>query len=317
MRIRVLAAALVLMLACVPGLAHAQGSQRDDSVLVRVNGSARVFANELIDVVVVVDGDADIAGVVDDVLVVVHGTAIVTGTIDGDVVIVDGTLRLEDSARVDGDIYLSDSQIERAPGAVVTGAIDDDWRVRWSGWWDVWDAFIFTILLWIGTTLAFIIVGLVFAAIGGRQLLAASHLISDRTGASVASALLLFLAIPIIAVITFLTIVGIPIGLMLTFIVLPVVWVLGYVVAGVWLGMTIIERQKTAAHPYRAVLLGVLILQLITLIPFLGGLIAVLAGLLGAGALAVQAWQVWRLPTIQKSDDRTTEAGPVESEPAG
>lgn len=315
MRIRILAIGFILMLAGLPGLVQAQESRNDDSVLVRVNGSAQVTTNEVIDVVVVVDGDADIAGTIGDVLVIVNGTATVTGTINGDVVVVNGTLRLEDSARVNGDVHLADSQLQRTPGAVVTGDIEDDWYVSWSDWWSWWDTLIFTVLFWLSTTLALIVLGLIFAAIGGRQLAAASHLISNQTGASIVGALLLFIVLPIIAVIAFFTIIGIPIGLMLTFFVLPVIWVLGYVVAGTRLGMAIIERQKTNPHPYLAAVLGIFILQLITLIPVLGGLVAFLAGLIGSGALAVLAWRAWRTPTYREPEDRGPEVGRVEAEP--
>ena len=54
-----------------------------------------------------------------------------------------------------------------------------------------------------------------------------------------------------------------------------------------------------AVHPYREVALGVVLFQLILLIPFLGFLLVAIAAHLGAGALAYRTWLVWRRPRFE------------------
>ena len=49
-------------------------------------------------------------------------------------------------------------------------------------------------------------------------------------------------------------------------------------------------------HPYREVLLGVVLFQLVLLIPVLGGLLVLLAAHLGAGALVYRSWLAYRRP---------------------
>ena len=49
-------------------------------------------------------------------------------------------------------------------------------------------------------------------------------------------------------------------------------------------------------HPYREVLLGVVVFQLLMLIPVLGGLVLLLIAHLGAGALVYRSWLAYRRP---------------------
>ena len=55
-------------------------------------------------------------------------------------------------------------------------------------------------------------------------------------------------------------------------------------------------RGARGVHPYREVLLGVVLFQLVLLIPVLGGLLVLLAAHLGAGALVYRSWLAYRRP---------------------
>ena len=149
-------------------------------------------------------------------------------------------------------------------------------------------------VVWLGVTLLFVVVALGWAAVAGRQLSDIAGLLGARPGLAAVAAVIFWIAVPVVAVIAFFTVIGIPIGIALLVIVLPLLWGLGYVVTGTRLGFFLADLRRTTpdlAHPYLEAVLGVVILQLIGLIPIVGGIVVALAGLFGAGAIVVLAWR--------------------------
>jgi len=290
MRWRFLIPLFAVLFLLFPGGALAQGSSSSDDLLLRVNGPINVAAGQEYGNVVVIRDRADVAGVVRHELVVVDGDAMVTGTVEGNVTVVKGTLTLGSSARVTGDVDLINSDLTQASGATIQGKINKN-SYNWSGW----QLFAFSVYVWISVTIALIIAGLIFAAVGGRQLMAAGALMVRQTGMTIVAALVVGIGIPILAVLAMATILGIPLGLGLLIFLIPALWFFGYLTAGTKLGAVIL-RQQTSNHPYLAAALGILLLQVIGLIPFIGGLIDFLAGIFGTGALVLLAWHAWRGP---------------------
>src|SRR5690606_28854299 len=161
------------------------------------------------------------------------------------------------------------------------------------------------IIFWLGMTLLVVIAGLIFAAIGGRQLSAAGEFLATRPGPVVLGALILWIGLPILGVIAFPTIIGIPFGLAVFFVLLPALWVVGYLVAGTAFGAAVLKalgNRTSAEHPYFAAVVGLVLLQVIGLIPFIGGLIVALAGMYGAGGAALLAWRAFRTPRTRRPE---------------
>ena len=101
---------------------------------------------------------------------------------------------------------------------------------------------------------------------------------------------LLMLIVPWIVIgLLGITIVGIPLaiglGLMWGFIAF-----LGYLVVGLWIGERVLSRSRTAARPYGAAFLGVLILMLLSWIPF----VSTIALWFGLGAVTLAGWRTLR-----------------------
>lgn len=309
-----------------PGPQRAGRGEEVRGVLVRVGAPARVRAGESERTVVVVGADAVVDGTVLENLVVVGGDARVAGRVAGDIVMVGGRLALEPGARVGGDVLLhGDSRLAQAPGATVGGTVQRRTGISFgpfAGW-----------LLWIGVTLALVLAGLLFAAIGGRQVDEAAALLLRRPGPVVVTTLVLIAAAPILAIIAFLTVIGIPAGIALLVALVPALGLAGYLAAAMALGDVVLRRlgrgrreepsiraarveakhgpgregvvpgapgetvrAPAAVHPYREVALGVILFQIVLLIPFLGFILVVLAAHLGAGALVYRTWLVWRRP---------------------
>jgi hypothetical protein len=288
--------AILIMLAVAAALIPAPAFAQDDGdlndgVLIRIDGDVRVDEGETVSSVVVINGDANIDGTVRDTLFVINGDAFVgdTGRVEGDINMIRGDLALAGGSRVE-NVMLLNSDLSREDGSVVSGDITRQNNVRWgflgSAFW-IW--------LWLSMTVAVVLAGLIFAAVGGRQLTAAAGALTADAAMSILGAVVVWVGGPILAVIAFVTVVGIPFGLGILLVVLPALWFLGYIVAGTRLGLAITQRGREPGaapeHPYLAALVGLLILQVVALIPVVGWLIVLLGGLYGAGGLALIAFR--------------------------
>jgi hypothetical protein len=286
-----LAAALV---ALVPLTAHAQGD--DEGLVLRIDGNVSNASGETVGTVIVITGDALVEGTITDSLVVVDGTATIRGTVEGDITVISGDLVLESGSTVE-TVNLYRSDLEQASGATVNGDIHER-----ENFLSVAEGVAVTALAWAGLTVAVILAGLVFAAVGGRQLLSAATNLKDEVASSILTAVAVWIGVPLAAALIMITLVGIPFGLGIFIFVLPALFLLGYITTATLLGGAIsglFRREQSADHPYLAASLGVLILQLVLIIPVLGWLVVMLAGLWGAGGLALVAYRAARGRTVE------------------
>jgi cytoskeletal protein CcmA (bactofilin family) len=282
-----LASFLIVFALLLPATASADDGKEDRGLTLRVTGDVTVAKGDTVGAVVVIDGTATIDGTVTDSLTVINGTAIVTGTVRSDLTVIAGTLDLRTGAQVQ-DVNLIDSDLVRADGVIVTGAIEsrDGFEIP-SG---VLAAL--SIYFWIAMTLTVVVAGLAFAAIGSRQLNEATRVMTGEPSNSFIGGVFLWVVLPIVAVLAMLTLIGIPLGLGVLVVVLPTMWFLGLIVAGARLGTFILHRDDAATRrPLAATTLGLVLLQLSLIIPVVGGLIVMLAGAWGAGALTFMAYR--------------------------
>nr|PZN65681.1 MAG: hypothetical protein DIU58_06765 [Sphaerobacter thermophilus] len=284
------------MLALLPGVALAQ-EPGDDDFLLRVNSQLTVPPDDTVETVMVINAQGTFDGVIENSAVVINGNAVVNGVINGDLTVINGQADLRDGARV-RNVALVNSTINQAPGAQVTGQV-----TRTTATFNPWDFTAAWLVLWLGMTLLVVIGGLIFAAIGGRQLSAAGEFLATRPGPVILAALIIGIGLPILGVIAFPTIIGIPFGIAVFLVLLPAIWVIGYLIAGTTVGAALLKafgNRTSAEHPYLAAVVGLVILQIIGLVPFIGGLIVALAGMYGAGGAPLPAWQGFRTPRTRR-----------------
>lgn len=298
MRQRILLLLLTLTLALFPMVALAQALGPTGDVVVRYNGPLRIGPNETVPNAWVFGHDATIHGTVQDSLGVINGNATVSGRVNGSATVINGRLVLRQGAQVQ-DVNLVNSTMTRAPGAIVSGEIQNQ-----TGFLTAAQQRTFSILFWLGTTIAVIVAGLIFAAIGGRQLTGAGRLMIEQPAGTVIAALIVSVGLPLLAFFAFISVIGIPVGFTLLFL-LAALWFLGFLVSGALLGVALVSRVRPRAKPlnlYLTVAVGLLVLEVIGLIPFIGFLIMALAWFLGAGALALLAWRAWRQPGAPREE---------------
>jgi cytoskeletal protein CcmA (bactofilin family) len=270
----------------------------------RVTDSVRVFAHQT-NITGEIDGDLIVMG---GVLVIheearitgdIHaftGMVTVNGTVDGDVEITGGeiniggtlgkdlyveadVLTLSPQARILGNLTHSSREFEQEDGAEIAGEIiykerpkeEDDDAIS-----------IFCIIWWCWGTLSAMLVGLLSVALFRRMVPAVNRTIGSET---MMGTLVGFGAFLIVPAASLLALLFPPLGLMGLAIFLVALYMAKMPVA-VWIGSRLLSPFGGGApSPYLAIVLGVLILRLLFLIPYVGWLVWLVAIWLGLGAM--------------------------------
>lgn len=277
----------VLLLGLAPAaLADGPITTTGHGVLFSADGTVDVPAGQSIDAVVVANGSATIEGNV-DTIVVLEGVATLSGATARHLVVIDGTANLGAGTVVSGDIATLRGDVVRAPDAVVMGRVttlDGDLAALSLALVPV------AIVLTVGFALAMLAAGLVLAAFGARQVRTAEGLISSRPGQVIIAGVAGAVGLPILAGLLIVTVIGAPLGLALLFVGMPLLALVGWLVAAIWVGDWLLSRSggpRTEAHPYRAAVLGVVVLAIAGILPFVSGL----ATVFGLGAVVLAAYR--------------------------
>jgi hypothetical protein len=157
------------------------------------------------------------------------------------------------------------------------------------------------IALYIGFALAAVAAALLLAALAAKQVRAAEGLIRQEPG-SVVLAGLAGIFLPIIMVtILFVTVIGAPLGLGILLGLWPLAAFLGYLVAAIALGEWILRKMGRGVagdRPYAGAVIGVLVLQVLAIVPILSSIVA----FVGFGAVLLLAWRTLRSGAVPRSE---------------
>lgn len=236
---------------------------------------------------VYVQPDAEIGGNLE----AAAGNVVVAGTVGGNAELAGGTVTLAESATIDGDVEYAvgeDGEFTNE-GATVGGTITEVEDVQAGPWegpqvpgW-VFGVYGFFVNLALGALLLLVLPGF-SAAVADR--VATDPLRSAGYG------LLALVAIPILLVLVAITIIGIPLAVVGAILFGLLVWVAlvyGRFAVGAWLlSLADVENR------WLALVVGLLLLGLLALIPWVGGLIDFVVVLLGLGAVATLAYSGYR-----------------------
>ena len=226
------------------------------------------------------NGNATIDGTATESVVAFNGDVEITGTVGDDVVAFNGRVIVRSGAEVDGDIASrQDPQIEE--GATVGGEVEGisgRFDLEGLGW-------VARYVWWFGYTISTLILGLVLLMFLPGVDAPLADAFRRRMGASFGIGAAIFFLLPIAAVLLLVVVVAIPLGVFLL-LALALLYTLGYVAGAHVLGRRLVNPPGSR---FVAFLVGWLILRGIGLIPFLGGLVWVLASIAGLGALVIAA----------------------------
>ncbi len=255
-----------------------------------VNGGTVVFGGDL-----TVENGAHMIGDV----AVFGGAVDLAGDVSGDVAIAGGGVHLASTAVVNGSVRVVGGGVSQSEGATIRGGISRENNIRINpGFGRVFvtpfiNQFNGFELAGLGL-LRSIITAIALAALGAlvvvfipqptqRVMATAQNQLAPSFGVGCLTLILL----PILLVALAITIIGIPVTVILA-IVAAAAWVFGWIAIGYLAGERILEALKVREiAPVLAVIVGVFILAIIGAVPCLGGLIALLLGTLGVGAVVL------------------------------
>jgi len=238
-------------------------------------------------------GDARIAG----------GSVTLNGRFDGAVTVAAERLFLGPRAEIGGDLVLMlGTEIERAPGATVTG----ETRTVGVGSWRLPEQLPLTgsrivvaLFLFGATTVTGIgLMVLMRGTYGEAARTARSH-----PGSSLIFGVLLLVLIPVAAVFLAITVAGLPLALIL-FLSLPMLVIVGYAVAALSIADGLFSGRDARVGVLAMLiflLIGALIFAGVGMIPYAGPIFVLVLLVIGCGAFGRVAWRRLRRPIAVES----------------
>ena len=279
-RVLVMAIIIVMALVLFTAPSYAQDITRSGSnVTVRegetVTGNITVFG-----------GDATINGVVEGNATVFGGNLRVNGRIGGNAANFGGTTTLGEKAVIEGNFAHFGGSVNRAPGAVIRGS-------ETTGP-SVFNPFANFLSRLLGLIVSLVLAAIVVAILPEQTRILANT-VEQQPLPSLGYGFLATVLIPVVFVLlALLVIVG---WILIPFVALaiPIIYFYGYVGVSRWLGRRVIEATRIVQDsPIAQVLIGVLIFGIIGLIPILGGLVVLVAAIIGLGAVLISKFGTGR-----------------------
>jgi Polymer-forming cytoskeletal len=285
-----LVSVVVLLPLAAPALADGGGQRATTPVVSRIKnlvvltGRAQVDAEDIVlGDVVIFNGPCHIDGRVNGDVFVANGTTKIAGTVNGNVTVANGDVAIASTAVISGDLS-TQSTPEIAKGARIGGQVQ---RIQVNDLQN--GARLFTAItrlaLWFAVTVSELVAGLLLLVFAPRLSRSVVGAAKARTGAAIGYGALLFFVLPIVAVGLMITLVGLPLGFVLL-LGLWMLYALGYLASCQVLGRAIVKSPKSRMVAF---LVGLGILRLIALVPFLGGLAWFAASAFGLGVLLLAA----------------------------
>ena len=250
-------------------------------------GSSATIGRDL----VLAGGNASVSGPIGRNVVMGSGTLTLRNKVGGNVRGYVDHLRL-DGAQVAGNLdYTSNNQVDLANGARVAGTTTRHQPQDRNGGANAF-------LGWLRALIGIAALGLLFVFFLPRLSVRSIDTLRAQPFASLGIGAVILIATPIIALIIF--IIGLLIGGWWLGLLLIPFWLLalalGWVVSGFLLGRVIFAQLGWGRyHDALALLAGLLILAVVTIVPFIGWLIGLAAFVFGVGALALATTR-WAQP---------------------
>jgi cytoskeletal protein CcmA (bactofilin family) len=272
------AAAFVVLLMATPAQAQSDKDGLSENDQVVLNGRLDIAADQTVDSAVILNGPARIDGTVRESVFVLNGDAEISGTVGEDVVVVNGDVVVRSSAEIDGDLVTNGSPTIEEGATVKGNRTSVVTRFDFEGL-----GFAGRILWWFAYSASVLAVGLLLLAITPGLATSVRDAVRRRTGASIGLGVAAFFLLPIASVILLVTVIGTPLGLFLL-LALALIYTVGYAVALYAVGTLVLAADK---NRFLVFVIGWLIVRVVALIPFVGGLLWMAGAIWGLGLLIV------------------------------
>ena len=226
------------------------------------------------------------------------------GTVAGDVQIEVAQLTIQPGARIDGNLTYTAQDEAEIPAGTVMGDVQFTQRTRNEaegaarGLEALAPFLFFAGLTWkIITFLMALITGIVLILVWPGAMAATSDAIRTRTGPVAGWGAIGLFVTPIAAIVVCLTVVGLPLGL-ITLVLWGILLYLSQLPVALVIGHLILSHSRPLEGTglmIGSLALGLLILELIKAIPFIGFLVSIAIALFGIGAYVVVEWRMMKM----------------------
>lgn len=215
------------------------------------------------------------------------GSVTVSNAVKGDLHAATGDLRLTSRAAIAGNLtYWSQTEASIDPGATVAGVVTRKTLPEHVGpkpgtlFAAVAGLLVLAKLVSVASTL---VLGLLFLYVLPRYTGSAVAVLRQRPWASLGIGFIAFVVTPAAAGILLITVLGAPLGLLVAALYLVALYVVR-VFAIVWVGTAVFAWMGKQVRPVWALVIGLVLYAIATLIPFIGWFVAFLVILFGLGA---------------------------------
>ena len=232
--------------------------------------------------------EVELHGTIARDLIAAGGRVTLLGQVGGGMRGYAGRIELADSARVGGNLTVraeNEDAVLIAPGATISGSTDiEPWPEEPNRYTTV-DHYLGEVL----QVLAAFVTGLVLfrfvPALAEVELAGSTEtLITAGIGA------LVLIATPVLCVVAMLTLIGAPLGIMTFLVWLAALYAAGIVISS-YVGRLLLPGADGRAIP---LLLGLVLLVVLSDLPFVGGPVKLVAGILGLGMIAQWIQGLWQ-----------------------
>lgn len=241
-------------------------------------------------------GTADISGNIGRGVTAGSGTTTINAEISKSVTLGVGSLTIQPSTIIAGDLTYESSKSADISDKAFIGGVTEHILPQTSS------ADVDLANVWARASLGYGIWSFIAALIVGLLLLYLLPKTSDRVvkqlrtepGKAFVVGLIVLIIKPIVIVVLFMTLIGIPIAMILFAIYLIMLYI-AKILFGYFIGTWIFEKAGQKNHsPYLAMVVGLLIFAVVSMIPIVGTLIAFLAMVLTYGGLLLQKREVFK-----------------------
>jgi cytoskeletal protein CcmA (bactofilin family) len=248
-------------------------------------GGSVVAAGGQINLAAPVPGDAVVAG----------GSLLLNAPVGGTVKAAGGEIRLASQAEVAGDLlYWSGEAASIAPGARIGGrVIRKPLPAEMPSTETFFGAYLtFKLMAALVNFVSTLVLGLLLLHFFPLFSIRASDSVGLRPLPCLGLGLVILVMVPAAALLLAVTVVALPLALLLLASYLPMLY-LARIFPILWLGRALFHRWRRPGREKAAFATGLLLYSLLTLVPVLGGLLALLAILSGLGAGALTKKEVY------------------------
>lgn len=211
------------------------------------------------------------------------------GTVGGDATLNTEELTLSDSAAIEGDLtYESPQEANMSPGATVAGQTDYSQRTRMDRQWDITrrDRWVLRALLALWSFLSALVVWLVIKLISPHFWVNNARTISNELLKVGGFGLLALIGTPFLVILLMITVIGIPMGIILALL-YGIALYISRIIVGLYIAASLFKLfgKPDFSNEFVLVLVGVFLLELLMLIPYVGWIFGMIVAIFGLGAL--------------------------------